>query len=185
MPITIDVNSANVQAALKRLSDAAMPGGMETTLKKIGQELVESTRARFVTSTAPDGSHWQPNAPATYLKMVSRSDTYSEGANRGRVRSGRTGALMGKKPLVDTGAFSRSFNYQRQGDTLLVGTNYLSETIKSGGDPIGMAVHQFGTTRAGRSRNVTIPARPFLGISADDETMIEHEITDHLRSQIS
>jgi len=47
------------------------------------------------------------------------------------------------------------------GDTVEVGTNY--GQLEGGGSIAG--VHQFGTDRAGRGRNVKIPARPFFPVS--------------------
>lgn len=40
-------------------------------------------------------------------------------------------------------------------------------------------IHQLGG-KAGRGRKVTIPARPYLGVSADDRRMIAEILTDHL-----
>ncbi|MES8537205.1 phage virion morphogenesis protein, partial [Cutibacterium acnes] len=40
-------------------------------------------------------------------------------------------------------------------------------------------IHQLGG-KAGRNRKVTIPARPFLGINADDRQMIGEILNDHL-----
>ena len=114
--ITIDVDNANVTAALERLAAGITPAKMKVPLMKIGQELVESTLARFAAKTAADGTSWTENAPATQ-------------------------ALKGRNdPLVDTGIFSRAFHFQVADDTLFVGTNYLSAEIPG----IGAAVHQFG-----------------------------------------
>lgn len=40
-------------------------------------------------------------------------------------------------------------------------------------------IHQLGG-KAGRGRKVTIPARPYLGVNADDRRMISEILTDHL-----
>lgn len=40
-------------------------------------------------------------------------------------------------------------------------------------------IHQLGG-KAGRGRKVTIPARPYLGVSTDDRRMIAEILTDHL-----
>lgn len=40
-------------------------------------------------------------------------------------------------------------------------------------------IHQLGG-KAGRGRKVTIPARPYLGVNADDRRMVAEILTDHL-----
>ncbi|MDR2188725.1 MAG: phage virion morphogenesis protein [Azonexus sp.] len=165
--ITIEMNSAPVQEALNYLANTLEPGGMRGVLMEIGEYLVESTKQRFATSTAPDGTHWLPNSEATYLNYLSGASTGDQSA-RGR-HFGRDGRLnargsaraTNKKPLVDTGELRDKIAYQVAGDTLFVGTNRFANLWSA-----GAAVHQFG------SRNGKIPARPFLGLSNDDETTI-------------
>ena len=38
--------------------------------KDMGEYLVSTNQNRFKTSTAPDGSKWQPNSEMTYLNML-------------------------------------------------------------------------------------------------------------------
>lgn len=128
----------------------------------IGELLTESTKQRFSDSTAPDGSRWKPNAPATVLDTLGRiSGAYSKKSGK-LTKKGAT-AVMGKKPLVDTGILQDTISYGliNGGDGVEVGTNRFAGEWEG-----GAAVHQFG------SQNGKIPARPFLGISADDETAI-------------
>lgn len=58
----------------------------------------------------------------------------------------------------------RSLVYQVQGDELFLGTGRIYG-----------ATHQFGREEAG------IPARPFLGLDADDEAAVLDILTEHLR----
>jgi hypothetical protein len=81
--IEIKADTQKVTAALERLADGATPAGIKTTLMKIGQELVESTHARFVSKTSPDGTRWDANAPATQ-KLKGRDNPLVEtGGGRG------------------------------------------------------------------------------------------------------
>ncbi|MDR3213516.1 MAG: phage virion morphogenesis protein [Azoarcus sp.] len=59
------------------------------------------------------------------------------------------------------------------GAGVVIGTHRSYGTADAG-------VHQFGTHRAGRNHNVTIPARPFLGLSATDEATVLSIIQDAL-----
>ncbi len=61
------------------------------------------------------------------------------------------------KALRDTGALWDSINTAVTKKTAQVGTN---EEYA--------AVHQFGTNKAGRGKNITIPARPFLQLTKRD-----------------
>jgi phage gpG-like protein len=65
------------------------------------------------------------------------------------------------QPLRNEGHLMRSFDFiVTQDNELILGTNYGQ---LAGGGSIA-AVHQFGTSDAGRSRNVNIPARPMLPV---------------------
>lgn len=74
-------------------------------------------------------------------------------------------------------------------DKILRQRGYLGDSIRyranEGGIRIGTnriygALHQFGG-KAGRGRKVSIPARPFLGISRQDHERILEVVSDHLR----
>lgn len=128
----------------------------------IGEILTESTKQRFSDSTAPDGSRWKPNAPATVLATLARiSGAYSK--KTGKLTKKGSTAVMGKKPLVATGILQDTISYNliNGGDGVEIGTNRFAGEWDG-----GAAVHQFG------SKDGKIPARPFLGISTDDETDI-------------
>jgi len=64
------------------------------------------------------------------------------------------------KPLIDTGKLLNSITSKVEGDTAKVGI--------FGEYAIVAAVHEFGTNRAGRGRNVVIPARPYLRPTFDE-----------------
>lgn len=72
-------------------------------------------------------------------------------------------AKRGSHMMRDSGNLLGSLTREVEGDTLRVGTNR-----------IYAAIHQFGG-QAGRGRKVTMPARPWLGLSREDVTMIREE----------
>ena len=74
----------------------------------------------------------------------------------------------GGQTLVDTARLRNSITHVVNGSELLVGTNV-----------IYAAIHQFGG-RAGRDRSVELPARPYLGISGDDERAIDRIVLSYL-----
>lgn len=68
------------------------------------------------------------------------------------------------------------FSYQATNKELLFGSNQ-----------VYAAIHQFGGTTSPNSMipNKTIPARPFLGLSNDDETEVLAILSDHLQNALS
>ena len=160
--IVLTTNSRTVLNALDRLADSLTPSGMRPVMMEIGEDLLDSTRERFKTSTAPDGSVWPELSEKTVLARMNKT-------GKG-LRSG-----TGTKPLVDTGQLSSTIRYQIAdgGASVVIGTNRSFGAYNS-------SIHQYGTSRAGRKRNVTIPARPFLGLSAEDERTVLDIIVKHL-----
>ncbi|OGC00136.1 phage virion morphogenesis protein [candidate division KSB1 bacterium RBG_16_48_16] len=79
-------------------------------------------------------------------------------------RAKRSGGLT----LVDTARLKNSINAKATSKQVSIGTNVVYG-----------AIHQLGG-KAGRGKKVTIPARPFLAVQAEDWTEINKVIGDHL-----
>ena len=75
-------------------------------------------------------------------------------------------------PLVDTENLMGSITSDYTNDTAIVGTN----------EPYA-AIHQFGG-KAGRGRKTTIPARPFLKLTPEDELDIMEDIQAYFQRLI-
>jgi len=154
--IEIKVDNERVLKALDDLSKVAT--NPRPALLSIGDDLVKSTKKRFDESRGPDGKAWAPNTETTLKRK------------------------RGTKPLIGEGILRDQIGYAE-------GANVL--TIFSSMEYA--ATQQFGADRGafGRTkRNApipwgNIPARPFLGISNDDEKMIIETISDYLRSVAS
>jgi len=56
--LTIEVHDQAVRAALKNLADSVR--NMRPVLDDIGEDMVQRAKARFATSTGPDGATWKP-----------------------------------------------------------------------------------------------------------------------------
>jgi phage virion morphogenesis protein len=149
---TIEIDSEHIQSLLQHLAKAVSPEGFGDTMKEIGEDLVYSTKQRFIQGVAPDGTQWKGLSPVT-LAM--------------RIKRGRGGA----KPLIDTGTLKDSVNYDPQPDGLVLFVNR-----QYPGGRATAAVHQTGTDRAGRGHKVTIPKRPFLGVSESDIGQMERTV---------
>ncbi|MEW6416167.1 MAG: phage virion morphogenesis protein [Pseudomonadota bacterium] len=164
--IQIDVDDREVLDVLAKLARRA--GDLSPALRQIGEDLADSTQRRFATGTAPDGSRWAPNSPTTLLRYLASKDRPKGvfGKRDGKLTARGIGVALGKKPLVDSGNLASTINYQvvDGGRTLLVGSPQKYA-----------AVQQFGAKKGSLGKRAPwgdIPARPFLGISADDRRSI-------------
>lgn len=159
--LTVTMHVGPVQNTFQRLATAVA----DTTpvMRAIGTGLVASTHDRFGDAVDPDGAPWTALNPA-YAAGKRGPGILRESAMRG--------GLMG------------SITYRAGRDRVTVGSN-----------KIYGAIHQFGGTirakgsgrlafriggRFVRPASVAIPARPFLGVGAEDRTMIVEVVTSGL-----
>ena len=147
--LEITVDNRAIIAALRQLQQASV--NLSPALRKIGEDLKESTHQRFSSKTGPDGEPWLGNAESTIE------------------RKGRN------QPLTDLGTLGNTINYQLLGN----------DAVQIGSPLEYAAMQQFGGTKAefpwlwG-----DIPARPFLGVSAEDESHVVDILRRHLESAI-
>ena len=128
-------------------------------LRSIGEELQRTTQERFDQGQkqAPDGTPWARNAPVTI-------------ARKGR-----------DNPLYQRGNLQNTIRYQLRGATgVEVGTNL----VYGAAQQFGMVKGYAGRTRRGAPIPWgNVPARPYLGLSADDETEVVRILRDYLERQ--
>ncbi|MBW6402073.1 phage virion morphogenesis protein [Roseomonas sp. HJA6] len=153
--ITSHLAGGEVQAAFRHWQQL----GRDSTplMRAIGVGLISNVHDRFAAETDPDGARWAPlKEPWASLRR----------AGPILQQSGMRGGLMGT-----------------------ITSDAANGEVSVGSNKIYAAVHQFGATikaknapllifrtpegvRFGAARQVTIPARPYLGISAADEDTI-------------
>lgn len=115
-------------------------------LLEIGEDITESTKQRFVTTTDPDGNQWVKNSQVTLDRK------------------------SGSRPLTNEGHLAASIHYSVGNNSVEIGSN-LDQA----------AMMQFGGTKAEFSHLWgDIPARPYLGLSVDDEQTVLDLIKDYL-----
>lgn len=148
----IERRFAEIQA---RLSD------LTPLMEEIGSSLNTSTQQRFESKIAPDGKRWAAHAASTI---------------RVRLRANSTAGDI----LVFSGTLSHSVNYRASSNQVIV-------SMGGAGNSTAYArAHQFGASISRKGVNIggytiTLPARPVLGISADDEKDIKIITEDFLR----
>lgn len=160
----ITVEDGAVRRAFGDLS--ALGSDLTPLMREVGDRLVASTKLRFEDGVEPGGAPWRPSI-------------------RAKTGAGQT--------LRDTGRLMASITRVAEPRRVIVGTNTRYA-----------AVHQFGSTIRAKTakglrfkignrfvvrRQVTIPARPFLGVSAADvaalQRIVERRVADAIRGRPS
>lgn len=150
--IQIDVSDLDKAIPLlSRLVDFD-PSDLMTNIAALGES---QTRRRIETEkTAPDGSPWAPNAEGTSILL--RSGMYL----RDSVASNSDGST------AEWGA-SWEFAHVHQHGATIVPKSAKFLVFHLGGGAV-------------RAKKVTVPARPFVGLSAENTSEIRDLVTDYL-----
>lgn len=164
MRINIEVDDRNVKAALNRLIRAGED--MSPAMLAVSEHLKDAALESFDRQRAPDGTLWAP------LKESTRRQ-------RGRGGFGEAGPILQRR-----GNLLRSIVSDHGRDFAEAGTNLVYAAVQHFGAEKG----EFGGARTGLPGRSffqpipwgDIPARPFLGVSDDDERQIGEIILDHV-----
>lgn len=158
--ITVKVNDRQVLDVLNRLTSRAQ--NLRPAFAEMGEDLLDTTKRRFNTATAPNGTPWATNSPVTVARYLgTKSSNFKKDGSLSKHGQANSNA---KKPLTgETKSLQRTINYQLQGNTSV-----------SVGSPMDYAaMQQYGGTKSKFPHLWgDIPARPFLGISPADKTNI-------------
>lgn len=121
---------------------------------EIGSGLEASTRERFETKRAPDGTPWLDISPD--WRAHKKAKGYAEGI------------LTMRGDLLASITFETGVDYAE----IIAGPQEYA------------AIHQFGGTESMSAGPAAIPARPYLGLSVDDEAEIREATDDWLRGLV-
>lgn len=149
--LSLTVEDNAVQRALAGLVASALR--LRDPLEEVGAALVTSTQQRFEREEDPEGEPWAELAESTKTRRVSKT------AMRG-----------GEHILRDRGHLFNSLTYLATDTQVEVGSNR-----------VYAAIHQLGGTADMAPGPAAVPARPFLGISGEDEREIAEILLDHLQ----
>ncbi|MEW6133667.1 MAG: phage virion morphogenesis protein [Pseudomonadota bacterium] len=174
--ITVEITDQETRKAFANLIASAE--NPKQLMAQIGELLVDSTKQRFATSTAPDGSRWAENSDITLLGYLDKYKGSYRKKDGGLTQKGAK-RLGGKKPLIgESGALSTTIAYKIEGvGTLIIG----SPMEYAGAHQFGMEKGYAGSTKGGAPIPWgDIPAREFLGLSDQDQVMILELNSDFL-----
>jgi phage virion morphogenesis protein len=167
----IRVEDDQVQQALNRALKAT--GDLTPAMKAIGEHLRRSTEDNFKNERAPDGTRWKPLKVQSYhlgYKLRKKKATHTK---RGMLTAAFSRYLAGRKILTESSELRDSIHYTAGRSSLAIGSG-----------KVYAAIHQLGG-KAGRGKKVTIPARPYLGVSLADRRAILEELKNHVQAAIS
>jgi phage virion morphogenesis protein len=166
--LTIRLENA-ASAALQALIDRV--GAPIGFLSDIGDDLVDSAKARIANQTgAPDGTPWAPLSPRTLKRKKGTRILYERGHLFGSIRKEATDDQVAiGSPTVYAAIHQLGGTIQKQaGSRYAVGRRFARREQPGGAD------------RAIGAHTITIPARPYLGVSAADESLILSKVEDWL-----
>lgn len=157
MMFEVEVAADQVTPAFERLED--LLDDLSPVMVEIGEYITQATKNRFRTSTGPDGNQWAAKSQTTLM-------------NYGIRKSNRVPV----KPLIGlTRNLSKNIFFDATSDSVEIGSPEIYSAVMQ----FGAAKGAFGTTSRGAPIPWgNIPARPFLGVSNDDQDEIIDIVED-------
>lgn len=152
----VSLNWGGLDAALGQAAQKL--GSTQALMESIGEALVSGTLKRFDAGEDPEGNQWEPSGRASE---------------------------DGGQTLTNTGRLRRSIDYAATAGKVMVGSNLAYARIHQEGGTITPrnAKKLVFTGRGGKNvavDKVTIPARPYLGVSEADMDDVRAAMTDFL-----
>ena len=161
---TIIIKDDEFKAGLTRLSRTL--DTLDPVLRDMGEYLIQATKERFPEGVSPDGRAWMPKSQATVE------------AYRSREAKSRNASIDFRPLFGPSGRLSNEIQYQVGPASVEWGSNLIYAAVQQ----FGASKGAFGTARNGTSIPWgTIPARPFIGVSDEDETALVDLIEDWLQ----
>lgn len=178
--LVVDVDVAKVQSMLGLLSKRLSGTGMRGVFKSLSVILRNDMVRNFKNMASPSGQPWQELSPATKLQRLRKSK--GKHFKKGKPLTQGNLSAYGQRALVGNFAILRSTSglMNSIGNPANGGVLNISERHVSVGSRLPYAaIHQLGG-KAGRGGKVRIPARPFVGMSANAERQIINTINAYL-----
>lgn len=133
-------------------------GNTQALMESVGEALVSGTKKRFDEKKDPEGTPWKPS---------------------------RRALEKGGKTLMHSGRLRRSIDYAATSDKVMVGSNLAYARIHQKGGEITpkkakKLVFKDSDGKTVAVDAVTIPARPYLGVSKEDMEEVKSTMADFL-----
>ena len=183
---TLKIDDAGAGQELRRLADL---GDTREVLPRLGEYLQRATKGRFKSQTAPDGTAWAPLSSAYARRKKYQKDKiltlrgYLRSTIRYQVEDSRSVSVGTDRPYgrihqlggtIDFAARSQVVRLRRVRITREDGSSFTA--VRFAKAKHRRAEQQWGTNATGWQ--VNMPARPFLGLSAEDQTALADILRD-------
>lgn len=183
---TLKIDDTGAAEELRRLADL---GDTREVLPKLGEYLQRATQGRFKSQTAPDGTPWAPLQPAYARSKKYQKDKiltlrgYLRSTIRYQVEDAQSVSVGTDRPYgrihqlggtIDFAARSRLVRLRKVRIKREDGTGYTA--IRFAKAKHKRVEQKWGTNATGWQ--VNMPARPYLGVSAEDETALADILRD-------
>jgi phage virion morphogenesis protein len=155
-------------------------GSLRTPLNDIAEYLHMSTDARARRQVAPDGTPWAPLSPRTLARKKGNKILRDSGALLDTLRHQVTddgldfgtdrpyGAIHQDGGKIEHAARSQQVYFKEKGG--VVGNRFVKKSKSN-----------FAQWVTHGARSVEMPARPYLGLSTEDEAEILEIVSDYLK----
>ncbi|KAF0231662.1 MAG: hypothetical protein FD175_570 [Beijerinckiaceae bacterium] len=155
--ISIDLRLEGIESVDRALQKLDPIDGA-ALMTGIARMVQEQTRRRITSEkTAPSGAAWKPNREGTPI-------------------------------LYKSGALARSIDYSVSGDTAIIGSGLIYAGVHQNGATIVPKKAKRLVFRLGNrtvfARKVTIPARPFIGLSSENAEDVIDQVGRYVRARI-
>ena len=188
--LVLDIVTDDIGPAIERLLGFVGGKGMNLTLGKIGEHLVQSTRDRASREVDPSGNPWAPLSPR-YKKLKDKKrpgvpklifsnhmlgDQLSHQVIDNDLFVGtnaKYGAIHQFGGSVQIPARSQLLGFRRDGRTKQIGNHFASRKKAN--------FEQWATLP---SYEINIPARPWLGLSVDDSLEVAEILNIELQAAV-
>jgi len=180
-----------VQKKLQTLQDSLTGPQMQVKLRSVGVMVKNSIAESFENEASPFGKKWKPISSITAfsefgggglanLRTGKQKAYYKNGKKQTKPFLSRFGMGGSKRILVASGALAGRWIVAADDKSVSVSNN-----SSNNGCAYGLT-HQFGTDKAGKHKNIHIPARPFLPIdnSGNLESKLAKSINGYLENEI-
>lgn len=191
--LRIEVKDNDITAALARLKlGLPLSGSMLKPMQQIARAMLTGTQLRFRSMQGPDGNEWLKS------RRASEDGGQTLSLSR-RLRNSIVAAATSNSAAVGTDVEYAAIHQfggvirAKKGPFLAIPVTPQARSAGGPRDMAGLAVWQtlkgqfvLGDSKTGQvhfllRRQVTMPARPFLGASNSDKTEIVRVINDHLQ----
>ena len=166
----VELETNEAQAAFARI--ASHLSDLRPLMTELGEVMIARTKDNFVRGESPDGQKWASKAPSTLAAYTARKDPID------------LRPLFGPSRQLSSQIF-----YEATPNELRWGSNLIYAAVMQFGANRGEFGTKTGVDKNGRDFSMPvpwgdIPARPYLGIGADDSRVLIEAIEEYLADAI-